>query len=87
METTPQIFYFESSVKGRMVNVVTKFLNFPFSPGMCPLSVEYRELGQEHWNEIASFLLSIELERATERPEDRPKTVIWHTQNGEQMKT
>lgn len=77
METVPQTFFFEM----RLVDVITRFVNFPVSYyGICPLIVEYRELGKEQWNETASFPLLIEHERLPSKPPSEPtkKTVIWH---------
>jgi len=77
METAPQTFFFEM----RMVNVITRLSNFPLSHcGICPLTVEYRELGKEQWNETASFPLLIEHDRLPSKPSSEPtkKTVIWH---------
>ena len=77
METAPQTFIFEM----RMVSVITRFVNFPLAHcGVCPLTVEYRELGKEQWNDAASFPLLIEHERMSCKPpsEQTKKTVIWH---------
>ena len=77
METVPQTFFFEK----RFVSINTRFLNFPLGHcGICPLTVEYRELGKEQWNEAASFPLLIEHDRLPSKPPSQPakQTVIWH---------